>query len=503
MKKNLVVYLLFAVLILSLSLAACNGLTPTTEYQSDANGHRPKGSDVSNTEPHTWDGGNVTLPATSAAEGIMEYTCVICGFKRAESIPKKHTHTYGEWQYDKTEHWRNTTCDHATEEGDRGAHTWDEGVISVKPTILKEGEMMYTCTICSYKIIELIPKANPINIAVVLDAGELNDGGFNQGTWEGAKEYADANGKVAKYYSPDNGLNATDTDRIQAMKDAIADGANVIVTPGFLQETAIRKVANKNPDVKFIFIDGYPVTAEMSSSTILQNVAGISFKEQEAGFLAGYAAVKDGYTNLGGTFAGGGTNPSCNRYANGYILGAKMAAKEMNKTVEMKISFKYGNIFSASPELNNQMNDWYANGTEIVFSAGGSMVKSVIAAAVANNGKVIGADVDQSTLDDCVVTSAIKQLGNSVKWALDMFYADEWDKIGGTGAQLSAVEDCVGLPTNSGAWKFQTFTVAQYRTLYQRLKSGQIKVNVSSYDEALTWVEALSESGVINVILDK
>lgn len=433
MKKNLVIYLLFAVLILSLSLAACNGLTPTTEYQSDANGHRPKGSDVSKTEPHTWDGGNVTLPATSAAEGIMEYTCVICGFKRAESIPKKR----------------------------------------------------------------------PTDIAVILDIGEVNDGGFNQSTWEGAKEYADANGKVTKYYSLNNGLNATDTDRIQAMNDVIAEGAKVIVTIGFLQETALRKVANKNPDVKFIFIDGYPVTSDGIGSTFLKNVAGISFKEQEAGFLAGYAAVKDGYTKLGGTFAGGGTNPACNRFANGYVLGAKMAAKEMNKTVEMKISFKYGDNFSASPELQNQINGWYANGTEIVFSVGGAMVNSVIAAAVANNGKVIGVDTDQSTLSDCVLTSAIKQLGNSVKWALDMFYAGEWDKIGGMGTQLGAVEDCVGLPTNSGAWKFQTFTEVQYRTLYQRLKSGQIQVDVPSYDMALTWVETLSESGVINVILDK
>ena len=238
-----------------------------------------------------------------------------------------------------------------------------------------------------------------VEIAVVTDVGQLNDGGFNQGTYEGAKAYAEAHGKTYQYYQPKNGNKATDADRIQAMNDAIKDGAKVIVTPGFLQEAAIRDVAGKNPEVKFIFIDGYPVTAEKGGKEVLKNVAGISFKEQESGFFAGYAAVKEGFTKLGGTFGGGGTTPACNRFANGYILGATEAAKEMKKSIEMRISFLHGNTFSASSELQAQINGWYENGTEVVFSCGGSMVNSVIAAADAKNGKVIGVDTDQMPLD--------------------------------------------------------------------------------------------------------
>ena len=80
-------------------------------------------------------------------------------------------------------------------------------------------------------------------IAVVTDVGQINDKGFNQGTWEGAEAYAKKNNISVKYYQPANGSDANDNDRIAAMRQAINNGAKVIVTPGFLQATALRTVA--------------------------------------------------------------------------------------------------------------------------------------------------------------------------------------------------------------------------------------------------------------------
>lgn len=342
-----------------------------------------------------------------------------------------------------------------------------------------------------------------VEIAVVTDVGQLNDGGFNQGTYEGAKAYAEANGKTYQYYQPKGGNKATDADRIQAMNDAIKDGAKVIVTPGYLQEAAIRDVAGKNPDVKFIFIDGYPVTAEKEGTEVLKNVAGISFKEQESGFFAGYAAVKEGYTKLGGTFGGGGTNPACNRFANGYILGATEAAKELKVKVEMNISFLHGDTFSASDALQAQIAGWYNNGTEVVFSCGGSMVNSVIGAADAKDGKIIGVDTDQSGLSNRVITSAVKGLASSVKWALDEYYSGKWDSIGGKGTQLGAADDATGLPTAEKSWRMEKFTIDEYNTLLGKVKDNTIKINISEYDEELTWVEKLTVADVITVTLYK
>ena len=140
-------------------------------------------------------------------------------------------------------------------------------------------------------------------IAFVTDVGSLKDQSFNQGTWEGVKKYAYDNDKSYKYYQPANGDKATDDDRFNAMKAAADAGAKIIVCAGYLQETALRKAAETFPEVKFVFIDGYQIG--------FKNVAPISFQEEQSGYLAGYAAVKEGYTKLGFSGGGGGENPAC------------------------------------------------------------------------------------------------------------------------------------------------------------------------------------------------
>ena len=173
-------------------------------------------------------------------------------------------------------------------------------------------------------------------VAFVTDVGQLKDKSFNQGTFDGVKLYAAANGLSYKYYQPANANEATDDDRYDAMKAAVDGGAEVVVCAGFLQEAALRKAAIDFPEVPFVFIDGYPLTEdpENPDSPILTNVAAIAFKEEQAGYLAGYAAVKDGFTKLGLSGGGGGTNPACCRFGYGYVQGANAAAAELDVTVD-------------------------------------------------------------------------------------------------------------------------------------------------------------------------
>ena len=309
-------------------------------------------------------------------------------------------------------------------------------------------------------------------IAVVTDVGQLNDGGFNQGTYEGAVNYARAHNISCKYYQPANGTDATDNDRIAAMRQAIENGAKVIVTPGFLQATALSTVAAENPEVKFIFIDGWQLG--------LANVTAVSYKEEESGYLAGYAAVMDGYTKLGGTFGGGGSNAACNRFAYGYVQGIQAAAAKKGVDVEVRISFQYGDAFSATPELQTQISGWYNKGTQIVFSCGGSMLQSVKAAAEeTTDGKIIGVDVDQSGESERVLTSAVKGLSASVEKILGELYDGKWDELlADKCSNLGAADDATGLPT--ATWRFKTFTVDEYKALFADLKAGKISIDSST-----------------------
>ena len=317
-------------------------------------------------------------------------------------------------------------------------------------------------------------KDGKYQVAFITDVGQLKDKSFNQGTFDGVKLYADANGKSYKYYQPANGNNATDDDRYNAMKAAVENGAEVVVCAGFMQEAALKKAAEEFPDVPFVFIDGYPIGCD--------NVAGISFQEEQSGYLAGYAVVKEGYESLGFSGGGGGTNPACCRFGYGFVQGANDAAKELNKTVSMKYSWAYGSTFSASAELQTMVSGWYTTGTELVFACGGSMFQSITAAASANDGYVIGVDVDQSFESDTVVTSAMKGLSAAVQWAVAKVYDDTFSEIGGNGTALGAKDDAVGLPT--ATWSMKNYKSSDYEAKLADIVSGKLTVD-ADYEAGL------------------
>ena len=310
-------------------------------------------------------------------------------------------------------------------------------------------------------------------IAFVTDVGSLKDKSFNQGTYDGVKLYANANNLSYKYYQPANGDQATDDDRFDAMKAAAENGAKVIVCAGFMQGTALAKAAAEFKDVSFIFVDGWAMADAKGNP--LTNTLGVAFQEEQCGYLAGYAAVKEGYTKLGFTGGGGGTNPACCRYGYGFVQGASAAAKELNTKVEMNYSWLYGASFQASPELQTMANGWYTNGTECIFACGGSMFASVAAAAAANDGKVVGVDVDQSFESDTVITSAMKGLAASVQWACAKVYDGSFAAMGGTCATLGAKDNAVGLPT--ATWSLTKWSVDEYNAMLKDMADGKLVVD--------------------------
>ena len=313
-------------------------------------------------------------------------------------------------------------------------------------------------------------------LAFVTDVGQLKDKSFNQGTWNGVKLYADANDMSYKYYQPANGDQATDDDRYDAMKAAVDAGATAVVCAGYLQEAALQRAATDFPDVQFIFIDGYPLTNATTGET-LTNVAGIAFKEEQSGYFAGYAAVMEGYTELGFCGGGGGTNPACCRYGYGFVQGANEAAAEKGVQVNVNYSWQYGSNFSASPELQTMATGWYQQGTQVIFACGGSMFQSISAAASANDGAVIGVDVDQSSESPAVITSAMKELSDAVQWSLAKVFDGTFSEIGGQATSLGVETDAVGLPTAADSWRMSTFTVEQYEEMYQQVKDGTLTVD--------------------------
>ncbi|TXJ46856.1 BMP family lipoprotein [Brachyspira pilosicoli] len=305
-------------------------------------------------------------------------------------------------------------------------------------------------------------------LALITDVGTIDDRSFNQGSWEGLKKYAEEKKIAHKYYQPVE--KSTDA-YINAIDLAVAGKAQVIVTPGFLFEPAVYKAQDTHPDVKFILLDGAPQDGTYTDFRIEKNVYSVFYAEEQAGFLAGYAIIKEGYTNLG--VMAGMAVPAVIRFGYGFVQGAEYAAQELGlASGSIKINYTYVGNFNSTPENQTLATSWYQSGVQVIFAPAGGAGNSAMAAAEQNNGLVIGVDIDQSAESKTVITSAVKMLGGSVYDAIDAYYNNNFH--GGQSVVLDAKVNGIGLPMETS--RFKHFTKDEYDAIYQQLVAGNIKL---------------------------
>ena len=309
-------------------------------------------------------------------------------------------------------------------------------------------------------------KNSGYELALITDIGTIDDKSFTQGSWEGLKKYAEEKGITYKYYKPAG----KDTDsKIDSIYLAISSGAKLIVTPGYLFEPAIYKVQDTHPEINFVLLDGTPQDGTYTDFRIEKNVYAVLYAEEEAGFLAGYGVVKEGYTNLG--VMGGMAEPSVIRFGYGFVQGADYAAKELG-VKNIKIDYTYIGGYEPTPEVQTKASSWFIKGVQVIFAPAGGAGNSVMSAAEQNKGYVVGVDVDQSVESPTVITSAMKMIGESVYNAIDEFYKGNFP--GGKIAVLDAKVHGIGLPMETS--KFKNFTKEDYDNIYQKLVDGSVKI---------------------------
>ena len=333
-------------------------------------------------------------------------------------------------------------------------------------------------------------------VAMITDYGDITDQSFNQTTYEACKAFAEANGVDFQYFKPAGDNTA---DRVAMIESAIDQGYNVIVMPGYAFGAAIAETAPKFEDVKFIALDvsagdlgeGFVVPANLYCAV---------YQEELCGYMAGYAAVKLGYKNLG--FLGGMAVPAVQRYGYGFVQGVDAAAAELELT-DVKLNYAYGNQFSGDADITAAMDTWYAGGTEVVFACGGGIYTSAVDAAKKVEGaKVIGVDVDQAgvianyaagegadaaTVEGykaLTVTSAMKGLYPATYDTLtDVIVNGNWEKYSAKIDTLGLVSaddptaNYVQIPMESTQWADGAFTQDDYKALVKAMFDGTLTVS--------------------------
>ncbi|MFI3231458.1 MAG: BMP family ABC transporter substrate-binding protein, partial [bacterium] len=254
---------------------------------------------------------------------------------------------------------------------------------------------------------------------------------------------------------------------------AISGGAKVIITPGYMSEYAVFSLQNSHPDVNFIMLDSEPRDKD-ESVTIAENTTCILYKEEEAGFLAGYSAVMDGYRELG--FMGGIAVTPVINFGYGFIDGAEYASRELNLSAgEVNIRYTYLGTYDATPDIVSKASSWYNDGTEVIFACAGGAGASVMKAAEISNNKVIGVDVDQSEESSTVITSSMKNVYNSLYNTIDSVYTNTFN--GGELNILGTETGDVLLPIETS--NFNSFTKEQYDEIYNRISSKTVRIATS------------------------
>ena len=333
-------------------------------------------------------------------------------------------------------------------------------------------------------------------VAMITDYGDITDQSFNQTTYEACKAFAEANGVDFQYFKPAGDNTA---DRVAMIESAVDQGYNVIVMPGYAFGAAIAETAPKFSDVKFIALDvsagdlgeGFEVPANLYCAV---------YQEELCGYMAGYAAVKLGYKNLG--FLGGMAVPAVQRYGYGFVQGVDAAAAEL-KLTDVKVNYAYGNQFFGDADITAAMDTWYAGGTEIVFACGGGIYTSAVDAAKKVEGaKVIGVDVDQAAVianyaagegadattvegyKALTVTSAMKGLYPATFDTLtDVIVNGNWEKYSGKIDTLGLVSaddpaaNYVQIPMESTQWADGKFTQDDYKALVKAMFDGTLTVS--------------------------
>ena len=337
--------------------------------------------------------------------------------------------------------------------------------------------------------------ASDMKVAMVTDSGDITDQSFNQTTYETCKAWGSENNVEFNYYKPESD---SDEARSASVDQAAADGANVIVLPGYMFASAVVEQSEMYPDIKFIALDvsagdicekgvgeGYsynPDEYDVTEYYNTDNVYCCTYQEELSGYMAGYAAVKLGYHHLG--FLGGMSVPAVTRFGYGYVQGADEAAKELDIVDDVAVEYVCGGQFYGDADITAYMDTWYGSkGVEAVFACGGGIYTSAAEAATKTGGKVIGVDSDQSGIigEDLTITSAMKGLAPTINDVLDAIKADNWKDYAGKIDKLGLVsenpeDNFVQLPVETTQWS-DDFTEDDYKDLVKRMYDGELTIS--------------------------
>ena len=307
--------------------------------------------------------------------------------------------------------------------------------------------------------------AATIKMALVTDIGGLNDKSFNQAANAGRLKVQSKLGIQTRVF-----ITQSANDRTPNIETAAQTGYNIVFATGFFMGDSLDKVAPKFPNTKFAGID----VSVSSIPSKPPNVRGIQFKEQEAGYLAGYIAgltVKQQKGPQVVSAIGANTVPPIVRYMGGYRAGAKRA----NPKVTVILSYANDPTFSDQAKCKETALNQIQQKTQVIFAVAGGCGLGALNAAKEAKLWGIGVDVDQGYLGSYMLTSALKDVAAAVYLTTKEFKANPSAFKGGFDKIFNVKNGGIGYGKVSTKLKNRAAIIKKTEAIKKLIASGKIK----------------------------
>lgn len=292
------------------------------------------------------------------------------------------------------------------------------------------------------------------DLVLVTDGSEVASEAMYQSAWSGLTQYGDESGLKYEACVP---AGRTTEEYENTIKKAVQKGASVIVCAGTDMSRAVYDAQRDWKEVRFLLLEAEP-ESESGRSRIRGNTECLEIDAAQAGYLAGYAAVQAGYTQLG--YIGQKNEEAGKRYGTGYALGAEAAAADRGLGENsITLEYTYRKSSSVSPSYLEKIKSWYGSGGQILFTDGGSYQNVIGAAASAAGGVMIS----NGGVED-YANAALKvrlEYGTAVYNALKEMNQKEFE--GGKIVTRGVTDQEISLEWNQDL--VPSFTEDQYRAL--------------------------------------
>lgn len=237
--------------------------------------------------------------------------------------------------------------------------------------------------------------ASNIKIGMVTDIGGVNDGSFNQSSWEGLQRAQSELGVSVDYLQ-----SKADSDYIPNIETFVDEDYDLIICVGYQLADALRTEAEANPDQKFAIIDD-------ATNADLDNVTCLMFEQAQASYLVGYVAGLMTESNTIGIVIGMSTD-TMNQFGYGYLAGA------IDANPDVTVLQTNANSFGDTAGGKTAATAMITKGADVIFHAAGATGLGVIEGCKEADIWAIGVDSDQSSLaPDNIITSAMKRVDNA------------------------------------------------------------------------------------------